>query len=335
MARTDFGIAVVGATSLVGEEVIRLFGERDLPVREMRALGSARTAGRKLEDGTVGLVGPEAFRGIDFAFFAAGPTVAGLFVEDALRAGATVIDTSSRFRLDEGVPLVVPEVNARLLEAAPTPRVVASPSSTAVGLAVVLAPLAEAGGLRRVVVSTYQGAAGAGRRAVEHLSKESIALLSGRGDGDVAVRRAFNCVPRVGTVEIDGITSHERAVVQELRKVLEQPALPMQVTAVRAPMFFGMGASIVVELERRLDRATALSVLRSARGMFVHDDDMDTAGLPTPADVVGSQATHVGRVREDPSAETGLALWLALDSIEKGGALNAVQIAEILMRRPG
>jgi aspartate-semialdehyde dehydrogenase len=332
MSRNAFAVAIVGATTLVGEEIIRLLGDRGLPVSELRTLGSARTAGRKLEDTTVGLVGPDAFDGVDFAFFAAGPTVASAHVEDALRAGATVIDCSSRFRLDESVPLVVPEVNARLLTVDDPPALVASPSSTAVGLAVVLAPLAEAAGLRRVVVSTYQGAAGAGRRAVEHLSKESIGLLSGRGDDDVAIRRAFNCVPVVGTVEIDGITSHERAVVDEVRRVLELGDLAMHVTAVRTPMFFGMGASVDVELERPLDRAAASAVLRGARGVLVHDD-AETEALPTPADVVGSQATHVGRVREDHTVPNGIALWLALDSIEKGAALNAVQIAEILMRR--
>jgi aspartate-semialdehyde dehydrogenase len=207
MAGDSFAVAVVGATSLIGEEIIRLLDERQLPVGELRALGSARTAGRKLEETTVQLVGPDAFRGVDLAFFAAGPTVAGAHTVDAVRAGARAIDCSSRFRLDESVPLVVPEVNARLLTTAEPPELVASPSSTAVGLSVVLAPLAEAAGLRRVVVSTYQSAAGAGRRAVERLSKESIALLSGRGDDDVALRRAFNAVPIVGTVEIESTES--------------------------------------------------------------------------------------------------------------------------------
>jgi aspartate-semialdehyde dehydrogenase len=326
-----FAVAVVGATSLIGEEIIRLLGERQLPVGELRLLGSTRTAGRKIEEATVGLAGPGAFHGIDLAFFAAGPTVAGAHAADAIRSGARVVDTSSRFRLDESVPLVVPEVNAALLGPDP-PDLVASPSSTAVGLAVVLAPLAEAAGLRRVVVSTYQSAAGAGKRAVERLSKESIALLTGRGDDDVALRRAFNAVPLVGTVEIDGITSYERAVVHEVRRVLGLPALAMQVTAVRTPMFFGMGASVSVELERPLGREAASSLLRSARGLLVHDD-ADATTLPTPADVVGSQATHVGRLRNDDSVRNGLALWLALDSIEKGAALNAVQIAEIVMRR--
>jgi aspartate-semialdehyde dehydrogenase len=332
MADRGFAVAVVGATSLVGEEIVRLLGERGLPVGEVRPLGSARTAGRRLEETTIGLVGPDAFGGIDFAFFAAGPTIAGAHALDAVRAGATVVDTSSRYRLDDGVPLVIPEVNARLLETADPPEVVASPSSTAVGLGAVLAPLGEAAGLRRVAVSTYQGAAGAGRRAVEHLSRESIALLSGRGDDDVALRKAFNCVPQVGTVEIDGITSHERAVVAEVRKVLDRPELSIHVTAVRVPIFFGMGASVLVELERPLGRAAASAVLRSARGLLMHEDG-EAVVLPTPADVVGSQATHVARLREDPSVPNGLALWLALDSIEKGAALNAVQIVEILMRR--
>jgi aspartate-semialdehyde dehydrogenase len=203
-----------------------------------------------------------------------------------------------------------------------------------VGLGALLAPLAEAAGLRRVVVSTYQGAAGAGRRAVDQLSRESIKLLSGRGDDDVTLRKAFNCVPQVGTIEIDGVTSHERAVGAEVRKVLDLPALAIHVTAVRVPMFFGMGATVMVELERPLDRAAASAVLRSARGLLMHEDG-EAVVLPTPADVVGSQATHVARLRDDPSVPHGLAMWLALDSIEKGAALNAVQIAEIVMRRAG
>jgi aspartate-semialdehyde dehydrogenase len=333
MAERAFAVAIVGATSLVGEEIIRLLGERQFPAGEVRALGSPKTAGRQLEQATIGLVGPDAFRGVDFAFFAVGPMVASAHAHDAVRAGAMVIDCSSRYRRDDGVPLIVPEANARLLDVAAPPTLVASPSSTAVGLSVVLAPLAEAAGLRRVLVSTYQSAAGAGRRAVEHLSKESIALLSGRGDDDVAMRRAFNCVPQVGTVEIDGVTSHERAVADEVRRVLALPELAMHVTAVRVPMFFGMGATVLVELERPLDRATATTVLRSARGLIVHDDTDEGVALPTPADVVGSQATHVARLHEDRSVAHGLALWMALDSIEKGAALNAVQIAEVLLRR--
>jgi len=332
MPRDAVAIAVVGATTLIGEELVRLLGERKFPVGEIRLLGTTRTAGRKIDEVTVGLVGQSAFDGIDVAFFAAGPAVSGEHVGSALRAGAVVIDASSRFRLEDTVPLVVPEVNAALLTRAEPPRLVATPSSTAVGLAVVLAPLVEAAGVRRVVVSTYQSAAGAGRRAVEYLSRESIALLSGRGEDDATqVRRAFNCIPQVGTVEIDGATTYEQAVADEVRKILVQPDLAIHVTAVRVPMFFGVAASVAVELERPLGLEAAREVLRDGRGILLHDDR--ETGAPTPADVIGSQATHVGRVREDPTVPGGLALWIALDSIEKGVALNAVEIAEILIRR--
>ena len=337
MAGHDFAVAIVGATSSRRRRDPAPPGRaRSCPSREIRPLGSARTAGRELDVGTIGLVGPDAFRGIDLAFFAAGPTVAGEHALDAARAGATVIDTSSRFRLDDGVPLVVPggeRAAARSGEIRPTWW--RRPSSTAIGLAVVLAPLAEAGGLRRVAVSTYQSAAGAGRRAVEHLSKESIKLLSGRGDDDVPVRRAFNCVPQIGTVEVDGLTSHERAVAAEVRKVLDLPSLAAQ-------RHRGPSADVLRHGGERHDRARAAARPRGgerhpaerARGLLVHEDG-EAVTLPTPADVVGSQATHVARVRQDPSVPNGLMLWLALDSIEKGAALNAVQIAEILMRRRG
>jgi aspartate-semialdehyde dehydrogenase len=325
-------VAVVGATSLLGQEIMRLLGERQFPVGALRALGSIRTAGRKLDDVTVSLLSPEALRGVDVALFAAGPSIAGAHVETALHAGALVVDTSSRYRLDEAVPLVVPEVNAGLLKTADPPTLVACPSSTAVALAVVLAPLAEAAGIRRVVASTYQAAAGAGKRAVTRLSKESISLLSGRGEEPDArvVRRAFNCVPQVGDFEPGGSTTHELQAIEEVRRLLDVADLPLVLTAVRVPMFFGMSASIAIELERPLGADAAASLLRAAPGILVHDDAPDT--VPTPADVIGSQATHVGRIRDDRSVESGLVLWVALDSIEKGAALNAVEIAEILVR---
>jgi aspartate-semialdehyde dehydrogenase len=333
IARDGLTVAVIGATSLVGQEIARLLAERQFPVGTLRTLGSIRTAGRKVDDATVGLVSPEALRGVDVAFFAAGPSLAGEHAEAAAGGGAVVVDTSSRYRLDDAVPLVVPEVNGDLLAAESPPALVACPSSTAVALAVALAPLQEAAGIRRVVVSTYQGAAGGGKRAVTHLSKESIALLSGHGDepDERVARRAFNCIPQVGALEPGGATTHELQAVEEIRRVLAVATLPIQLTAVRVPMFFGMAASLTVELESPLAADDAVKLMRRARGVLVHDDAPDT--LPTPADVIGSQATHVGRVRADPTVANGLALWVALDSIEKGSALNAVQIAEILIRR--
>lgn len=329
-------VAVVGATGLRGQEILRLLDDRQLDVDEVRLLGSTRTAGSQLEEGRwrgpVRLVSSSSFEGVDVAFFAAGPAVASEYAADAARAGAAVIDCSSRFRLDPAVPLVVPEVNAAALADWRDRGIVANPSAAAIALAVVLAPLAAAGGLRRVVVSTFHGVAGAGQRGLRGLSQETIDLLNGRGDRPrvFAKRIAFNVVPQVGTIEPGGASAHETAVVEEVRRVLDDPALAMHVTAVRVPVFFGVGLAILVETEQAVLPEAAVEALRPAAGVFLHEDPSDA--YPTPADVVGSGATHVGRVRRDPSVEHGLALWAAIDSIGKGAALNAVQVAEVLAR---
>jgi len=249
-------------------------------------------------------------------------------------AGTAVIDVSSRFRLDPEVPLVVPEVNVGKLGEWRERGVVASPSGTATALGVVLAPFAAEAGLRRVVVSTYQGVASAGRRAVDALSRETLDLLNARGTrrrGRFARRIAFNCVPQVGALEPGGSTTHELLVVEELRKLLDLPGLGMSVTAIRVPIFFGSAFSVNLETESPLAAAQAADILRRAPGILLHDEAADS--YPTPAEVAGSDATHVGRVRDDPSAEPpGLMLWIAIDNVRKGAALNAVQIAEILAR---
>jgi aspartate-semialdehyde dehydrogenase len=332
----DLRIAVVGASGLAGREVLRLLAEREEPPAELRLLGSPRTAGARIEEGSVeaqvGLLQPGAFDGIDVAFFAAGPTLAFEWASVAAQAGAAVIDLSSRFRFDEQVPLVVPEVNPETLATWRERGIVASPSATTVGLTVTLAPLAEAAGLRRVVVSTYSGVASAGRRAVAGLSKETIDLLNGRGHRRTRFPRriAFNCVPQLGDLLPDGSATHELHATLETRRVLDQGDLAMHVTAVRVAMFFGLALNVAVETERPLSAEDAIQILQPARGLLVHASPDDP--YPTPVEVTGSDATHVGRVRADPSTENGLALWIALDNVGKGAALNAVQIAELLVR---
>jgi len=332
----DLRIAIVGASGLVGREMLRLLTERDEPPGELRLLGSLRTAGATIEEGEargqIALLQPGAFDGIDVAFFAAGPSVATEWAPAAAAAGAAVIDVSSRFRFDEQVPLVVPEVNAETLAAWRERGIVASPSATTVGLTVALAPLAAAAGLRRVTVSTYSGVASAGRRAVAGLSKETIDLLNGRGERRTRFSRriAFNCLPQMGDIEPGGSTTHEVQAVQETRRVLDDPALAMHVTGVRVPMFFGLGLSVAVETEQPLSADEAIETLRSAPGLLVHASTEEA--YPTPIEITGTEATHVGRIRADPSTEHGLALWIALDNVGKGAALNAVQIAELLVR---
>lgn len=328
-------VAVVGGSGLVGREIVRLLGERDGP-GELRLLGSERTAGATVEEGDVQarveLLRPGVFDGVDLALFAAGPRVALEWAPAAAQAGAAVVDLSSCFRLDEAVPLVVPEVNAEALADWRDRGIVASPSATVAGLAVAMAPLARAAGLRRLTVSTYAGVASAGRRAVAGLSRETLDLLNARGPTRSRFPRriAFNCIPQLGDVEPGGATTHELQVVAELRRVLDIPGLAVQVTAVRVPMFFGLGISVVLETDTALGAEEAIEMLRPAPGLLVHAGPDDP--YPTPVEVTGSDAVHVGRIRVDPSAEHGLALWIAFDNVGKGAALNAVQIAELLVR---
>lgn len=329
-------LAVVGAGSVRGTEILRLLDERRFEPTEVRLLGSVRTAGAEAGAGRyagrIGLLDATAFDGVDIAFFAGGPALAGRFAGDAVRAGAAVIDCSSRYRLDPDVPLVVPEVNGRALESWRERGIVAVPGAAAIALAVAVAPLAEVAGLRRVQAATYHGVAGAGRRAMRRLAREAGLMLQGRGlpRRKASGRLAFNVVPQVGGLTPNGESGYEAGVVEEVRRILAQPALPMLVTAVRVPAFFGIGLAVSLETSRSLAPEDAAAVLRPAPGVLLHDDPIRP--YATLADTVGSGATHVGRLRRDPSVEHGLALWLAIDSIGKGAALNAVQVAELLVR---
>src|SRR5881628_933515 len=315
---TDLTVAIIGPGGLVGREILELLKQRRFPVGSIRLLGTHRTAGAEVELAgrreKIALLTPQAFDGVELAFFAAGPGVAGEHAPRAVAAGT--------------------EVNVGKLDEWRERGIVASPSGTATALGVVLAPFAAEAGLRRVVVSTYQGVASAGRRAVDALSRETIDLLNARGTrrrGRFARRIAFNCVPQVGALEPGGSTTHELLVVEEVRKLLDLPGLGMSVTAIRVPIFFGSAFSVNLETESPLAAAQAADILRRAPGILLHDEAADS--FPTPAEVAGSDATHVGRVRDDPSAEPpGLMLWIAIDNVRKGTALNAVQIAEILAR---
>jgi aspartate-semialdehyde dehydrogenase len=327
-------VAVVGPKGLVGSEIVELLDTRQFPVTGLRLLGSLRTAGAPVEhagrEESIALLGPQSFDGVELAFFAAGPRVSGEFAPAAVAAGAAVVDVSSRFRLDPDVPLVVPEVNAPALGERRERGIVASPSGTVVALSVVLGPLAAAAGLARVVVSTYQGAASGGRQLLNQLSRDTIALLNARGGSRGAASLAFDCLPQIGAVEPGGATTHELHVVEETRKVLGDPGLAMSVTAVRVPVFFGQGMAVTLETEQPLDAVAAADLLRDAPGLVVHDEA--PAPYATLTQATGTDAIHVGRIRVDPAAERTLALWVSVDSVRKGAALNAVEIAEILTR---
>ncbi len=340
MSERELTVAVVGATGAVGGEVVRTLEERVFPVGELRLAASARTAG-ELVDWRGSSVRVEAldaaiFEGVDLAFFCAGGAVSAEYAPIAVDAGAAVIDKSSHFRMHPDVPLVVPEVNASDL-AERHLGIVASPNCTTIPMVVALKPLAEAAGLARIVASSYQAVSGGGKRGIDTLSRETINLLNlrdaaaGEGGSVFPRRIAFNCIPQVDAFLPDGSTKEEAKVIAETRRVLHLETLPIAVTCVRVPTFYGHTVALTVELEQPLDPEEARRILREAPGVVLCElgDEMP---YPTAADVGGTDAVYVGRVREDPSHPHGLQLWVAADNVRKGAALNAVQIAEIMAR---
>jgi aspartate-semialdehyde dehydrogenase len=340
MTERELTIAVVGATGAVGTEVLRTLEERLFPVGDLRLFASERTAG-ELVDWRGGSVRVEkldgdGFAGVDVAFFCAGGAVSAEYAPQAVDAGAVVIDKSSHFRMDPDVPLVVPEVNAAdLLER--HRGIIASPNCTTIPIVVALKPIADAVGLARIVAASYQAVSGGGKRGIDALSRETFNLLNLRDattDDESPIfpqRIAFNCIPQIDAFLEDGSTKEEAKVIAETRRVLHLETLPVAVTCVRVPTFYGHSVALTVELKQPLDAADARRLLREAPGVILCElgDEMP---YPTAADVGGTDAVYVGRVRNDPSHPRGLQLWVAADNVRKGAALNAVQIAEIVIR---
>ena len=336
MAERELAVGVVGATGLGGRELLRLLDERGFPGARPRLFGPTRTAGGHLDDddgtshGMVELLGPDSFVDLDLVFFTAGRVVAEAHALEAAAKGALVVDTSSHYRLSPSVPLVVPEANGDALTGIES-GIVACPSAAVTALAVVLAPLAAAFPLSRVVVSTYQGVASAGTRALQHLVRDSVSLLSGRGDERrTRPTLAFDCVPAIGAIGPNGSSAYEERFVAEVEKVLGDSLPPLAVTAVRVPAFIGIGLSVTLESEEAMTASSVGEVLRPAPGILLHERQ-DERALSLRA-VVGSDATHVGRLRDDTSMRNAVCLWVVIDSIVKGRALNAVQVAEQLVR---
>ncbi|MCL6451036.1 MAG: aspartate-semialdehyde dehydrogenase [Acetobacteraceae bacterium] len=336
-------VAVLGAAGVVGGEILRALDLRGFPCSEVLALATARSAGARLvfrgSELEVTEASPQDFSGVDLAFFAATVEASRALAPEAVARGAVVIDKSSAFRLDPGVPLVVPEVNP---DAVREHRgVLASPNCTTIQLVVALEPLRQAAGLRRVVVSSYQSVSGSGREAVVELEEQVRWLARGEGPlrpGRVppGMRRvyprpiAFDVLPHIDSFDPSGYTGEEVKVREETRKIMGLPDLPICATCVRVPVFVGHALSVWVETEQPLGAAGALEALARAPGVALVDDPA-RAVYPTPGDAEGRDEVLVGRVRDDPSCPNGLLLWIAADNLRKGAATNAVQIAELLL----
>lgn len=327
-------VAVAGATGAVGVEMLRVLEQRGFPAAEVRALASARSAGRRVPFAGGELVVEEmtgsSFEGVDLALFSAGADVSRLFRDAVTRAGCVMIDNSSAFRMEECVPLVVPEVNAA--DVASHRGVIANPNCSTIQMVVALSPLQALAPIRRVVVSTYQAASGAGQAAMDELYEQSGDFLAGRSFEPkyFAQRIAFNCIPQIDDFLDDGSTKEEWKMVVETRKIMHAPGIAIVATCVRVPVLRCHSEAINVEFESPVSVEAARDALSAAPGVTLMDDPAQRV-YPMPALLEGTDRTYVGRLRRDPSVEHGLAMWVVADQIRKGAALNALQIAELLL----
>ncbi len=327
-------VVIVGATGLVGTALVRTLERFPFPVESIRLLATARSAGKRVsfrgQEYSVEEFDVSAFKEADLVLFAGKDGLSEEFCPIAASEGAWVIDNSAGFRMDDAVPLVVPEVNPHAIGR--LPGIIANPNCSTIQLAVALAPLHKAYGLRRVIVSTYQSASGAGGEYLELLKEDSRKLLD-EGEGAAGESAlAFNCLPDVGSPSPDGRFSEEFKLERELRKILELPELRVSATAVRVPTFVGHAESVVIETEKPLDADGARRILSESPGIRVLDDFRNST-FPTPRQAAGTDEVWVGRIRRAGVFDSDLALWVVADNLLKGAALNAVQIALYLLER--
>ncbi len=338
MSTTNYRVAVVGATGAVGEALLSILAERDFPVGELVALASERSAGDSVtfrnRPVMVRNVADFDFSGVDFAFFSAGGSVSAEHAPRAAAAGAIVIDNTSHFRNEPDVPLVVSEVNPHA--AANPPRgIIANPNCSTMQMLVALAPIHRAVGIERINVASYQSVSGAGRSAMEELGKQTARLLNFQDPAPerFPVQIAFNLIPQIDGFMENGYTREEMKMVWETRKILEDERIQVNPTCVRVPVFYGHALACHIETREKLDIGDARALLAAAAGVELVDESVP-GGYPTPVShAAGTDPVYVGRLREDISHPRGLDLWVVADNIRKGAALNAVQVAELLLRR--
>lgn len=336
MMSKSFHVAVLGATGAVGVEVLKTLEKRNFPIRALTLLASKRSAGKKMrfrgDDHVVQVVRPESFAGVNIAIFSAGATRSREFAPHAVKAGAVVVDNSSAFRMDPSVPLVVPEVNGRDLEN--HKGIVAVPNCSAAIMTVPLWPLHCQAKIRRIVVSTYQAASGAGAKAMMELETQTKDILAGRPALKEVLPHqiAFNVFSHNTKVGENGFNEEENKMVEETRKILHEPGLSICPTCIRVPVFRAHSESIMIETEKKLSVVEAKEILSKAPAVKLVDNRSENH-FPMPIEASGQDDVLVGRLREDPSHPNGLAMFISGDQLLKGAALLAVQIAERLVSR--
>ncbi len=324
-------VAVVGATGLVGQQLLQILAQRKFPVARVTAFASERSVGASVafngEHLTMRRLDETVFKGIDIVMFAAGADISLLYAPAAAEAGALVIDKSSAWRMKANVPLVVPEVNPEDIR--DNEGIIASPNCVTIPLTMVLEPLRKRFGVKRVVVSSYQAASGAGRALMDELEDQTQAIAAGKEPSVAATSHqlAYNVIPGGWKADAGGYNEEEMKLVHETRKILHDAELPIAATCVRVPVPIGHSESVLIETTEKVSVDDARLVLGGAPGVLV-EDDPHAKIYPTPHHVAGKDEVYVGRIREDISSSHGLMLWLVSDNLRKGAALNAVQIAE-------
>ncbi len=324
-------VAVAGATGLVGRKMIQILEERKFPVGDIRFLASDRSHGKEIEfNGKIHRVEtltPESFRGIDVALFSAGAATSKEFAPHAVRAGTLVIDNSSAYRMDPDVPLVVPEVNRKMIFH--HKGIIANPNCSTIQMVVALKPLHDRWKIRRVVVATYQSVTGSGQKALSQLEQEVARLRP--AERKFPHQIAFNILPHVDVFLDDGYTREEHKMVQETKKIMGDDSIKVNATCVRVPVFGGHSESVNVEFEKAFDVAEARELLMKAPGVVVQDDPGKDL-YPMPLTAWDRDEVFVGRLRRDDTIANGLSMWIVSDNLRKGAATNAVQIAEEWMK---
>ena len=336
---SGYRVVVVGATGNVGREILNILVEREFPYSEIAAVASSRSTGTIIDLGDSGKelkvhnIEHFDFDGWDIALFAAGSAVSKIYASIAAAAGCTVIDNSSLYRMDPDVPLIVPEVNPEAIDGYRARNIIANPNCSTAQMVVALKPLHDAATIKRVVVATYQSVSGAGKSGMDELFEQSRNIFVGDSNSPVKFTKqiAFNVIPHIDAFLDDGSTKEEWKMVVETKKILGSK-IKVSATCVRVPVFVGHSEAINIEFEDEISAKQAQAILRESPGIMLVDKRED-GGYVTPVECVGEYATFVSRVREDPTVDNGLSIWVVSDNLRKGAALNAVPIAELLGRR--
>ncbi|WP_018875642.1 MULTISPECIES: aspartate-semialdehyde dehydrogenase [unclassified Thioalkalivibrio] len=338
MSDRKFDVAVVGATGAVGETLLSILAERDLPLGRVHALASSRSVGKTVAFGRRELEVEDLatfdFSTVQIGLFSPGASVSAEYAPKAAAAGCVVIDNTSQFRYDPEIPLVVPEVNPEAVSGYKKHGIIANPNCSTIQMLVALKPLHDAVGVERINVATYQAVSGTGKDAIEELAHQTAALLNGRPvECNVYPKQiAFNALPHIDVFQDNGYTKEEMKMVWETRKIMGDESILVNPTAVRIPVFYGHSEALHIETREKISAEKAREILSAAPGITVLDKHED-GGYPTAVtEGSGKDAVFVGRIREDISHPRGLDLWVVSDNVRKGAALNTIQIAEVLIR---